>query len=145
MPTIFDYLGRPALCDDCRGQSLVPLISGTDEFNEPHVTIPTVRINRINYFKPWKESRGDVNVMLRQDNWKGIWNDELKSLELYDLETDPMEQVDVGRNHAELAVSLGESASQWLETCRSLAPPPEEMQEIDETTMEKLRAMGYFN
>jgi arylsulfatase A-like enzyme len=145
MPTIFDYLEMPDLCSGCRGKSLLPLLRGAGESAEPRMTVPAVRINRINYFRPWKDTRGDVNVMMRRDNWKGIWNNDLESLELYNLEADPTEQADVSLEHAELAGMFSDTARRWQETCRSFAPPREKIEEIDEKTREQLRALGYFN
>ena len=145
MPTILDYLGTLESCGGCRGNSLMPLVRKSGESPDTHVTIPSVRINRVNHYRPWKESRGDVNVVVRQDNWKGIWNDELQTLDLYDLVTDPKEQADVSLKHTELTAMLGEKARSWLKTCQSYAPPVEEIEEIDDETREKLRALGYFN
>jgi arylsulfatase A-like enzyme len=102
-------------------------------------------MNSINYYRPWKESRGDVNVVIRRGSWKGIWNDELQTLELYDLERDPGEQTDLSAAQPRLAAALGEQARAWLQACLSQATPPQELGEMDEQTQEQLRALGYFN
>ena len=82
---------------------------------------------------------------MRQEHWKGIWNDELNALELYDLELDPAEQSNVSAQHPELATSMSRQARSWLDECRAQARRPEEIGEIDIQTQEKLRALGYFN
>ena len=145
MPTIFDYLGASESCEGCRGKSLMPWLRNTGERSGASATVPIMRLNRINYYRPWKESRGDVNVAVRRDNWKGVWNDELESLELYDLAVDPAEQTDVSLEHPKLVSSLGKAAQNWLDTCRSFAQPAEAAEDIDEETREKLKALGYFN
>ena len=145
MPTIFDYLGRTDLCDGCRGSSLIPLIVDSTVLPESRSIIPALRANRAFYYRPYKENRGDLNVVVRQEHWKGIWNDELNALELYDLELDPAEQSNVSAQHPELVTSMGRQARSWLDECRAQARRPEEIGEIDIQTQEKLRALGYFN
>lgn len=145
MPTIFAYLGRPELCTSCRGKNLLPLLYEPADSNKAETPIPALRINRVNYYRPWKESRGDVNIVIRQDRWKGIWNDEPGTLELYDLERDPDERSNLSSENAELAAALGATARAWLADCRAQTTPTEELGEIDTETQEKLRALGYFN
>jgi arylsulfatase A-like enzyme len=114
-----------------------PLENGED--------VRALRINQVNYYRPWKESRGDVNVVVRQDQWKGIWNDEPGTLELYDLDADPGERSDLNGEKPDLAAALGAQARTWLANCRAQAIPPAELDQIDAETQEKLRALGYFN
>lgn len=123
----------------------MPLLRGAIDVPESGVFIPAMRLNRVDYYRPWKEDRGDVNVVLRQGRWKGIWNDELESLELYDLDLDPLEQTDVNDKQLEIADRLGQQARAWLADCRSYAQLPDAMGEIDADTQEQLRALGYFN
>jgi arylsulfatase A-like enzyme len=84
-------------------------------------------------------------VVVRQDQWKGIWHDELGTLELYDLETDPGERLNVRAEHPELGEVLGDRAQAWLKDCWAQAKQPAELGEIDAETQERLRALGYFN
>jgi arylsulfatase A-like enzyme len=142
MPTIFAYLGRPELCDGCRGSSLIPLLSGGGR--SPN-SISSLRMSRAFYYRPDKERRGDVNLALRDGRWKGIWNAELQYLELYDLQHDPGEQTDVSAEHPERAKILSDRAREWLRDCAARAKPPAELGEIDPETMEQLRSLGYFN
>ena len=145
MPTIFDYLGRQDLCQGCRGRSLLPVLRQTAAPVRSEMSIPGLRLNRVNYYRPWKDNRGDVNVVLRQDQWKSIWNQELESLELYDLEKDPAELSDVSSEHVDLAQEMRTRAREWFQECSSRAQEREEIGEIDEETKEALRALGYFN
>jgi arylsulfatase A-like enzyme len=145
MPTIFAYLERPGLCDGCRGVSLLPLLRESPGAANTEISVPGLRINPVNYYRPWKESRGDVNVVVRQGPWKGIWNDELSTLELYNLEADPKELMNVSVEHPGLERELGDRARAWLKDCWAQAKQPEELGEVDEETQERLRALGYFN
>ena len=145
MPTIFDYLGRPELCQGCRGSSLLPLLRGEAPPSGQGSSILGMRFNRVNHYRPWKESRGDTNVLLRQDQWKGIWNAELESLELYDLDRDPAELSDVSGDQQQLAQSLRQRVAPWLANCRDQATEPGAVEQIDPQTEEQLRALGYFN
>jgi arylsulfatase A-like enzyme len=145
MPTIFDYLGRPELCADCRGSSVMPMLRSTsaDPVRPAEPVIPALRMNQISYYRPRKEVRGDVNVVLRQDYWKGIWNDELQDLELYDLSQDSGEQQDLSSDNPELSELFGETARRWLHDCR--ARESAEAWEMDDKTREQLESLGYFN
>jgi arylsulfatase A-like enzyme len=145
MPTVLDYLGRGELCEGCRGVSLLPLLRGIVQLPQQQPNILGMRFNRVNYYRPWKESRGDVNVMLRNDQWKGIWNAELDSLELYDLRLDYGELSDISAEQTQLARSMRQRGESWLQDCSDHATQPEEVEEIDAETEERLRALGYFN
>jgi arylsulfatase A-like enzyme len=145
MPTIFDYLGRADLCAGCRGVSLLPLVVGKTHQTASRYSIPALRANRAFYFRPYKESRGDLNVVVRQDRWKGIWNEELSALELYDLDLDPNEKLDVSAQYPELSNAMSQEARNWIDDCHARASQPEDIGKLDIQTQEKLRALGYFN
>jgi arylsulfatase A-like enzyme len=142
MPTIFDYLGRSELCDGCRGSSLLPLLRGDER---PANSISSLRMSRAFYYRPDKERRGDTNLALRDGQWKAIWNDELQFLELYDLQNDSGEKMDVSAQHPERVKVLSGRAREWLRECKDRAKPPAELGEVDAETMEQLRSLGYFN
>jgi arylsulfatase A-like enzyme len=145
MPTIFEYLGQPELCETCRGVSLMPLIGGIKQPEQPQPSILSMRFNRVNHYRPWKESRGDINVSLQKGPWKAIWNTELESLELYNLERDTGELSNVSATQSDVTRIMRGRADSWLQDCWSKAAPPQEVEEIDEETEERLRALGYFN
>jgi arylsulfatase A-like enzyme len=147
MPTIFDYLQRPELCAECRGNSLLPLIQENSGRRPADISVPALRVNQQSYYRAWRETRGDINVVLRQAQWKGIWNVEPRTLELYDLKNDPAESTDVSQQSAGVADRLRSHAQAWLSDCRARLKPPIELEgdELDPDTMEKLRSLGYFN
>lgn len=144
MPTLFDYIGEPGLCDGCRGVSLLPILRGIATPDDDEIAVRSLRHNRRAYFRPWKESRGDLNVVVRRDEWKGIWNEEPQQLELYDLRGDPGERADVSADHPELAQAFRSKARTWLETCLEKGQKPAELEEFDEETQEQLRSLGYL-
>jgi arylsulfatase A-like enzyme len=146
MPTVLDYLGRADLCSGCRGSSLLPLVDPARGGRYAPAEVPSVRWNEWGYYKPLKTKKGDVNVVVRDGDAKGIWNKEPGTLELYDLAVDPREQSDRAAAEPARAAALAERARAWLAQCEAdrVAPvelPPEAM---DDKTRERLNAHGYF-
>jgi arylsulfatase A-like enzyme len=139
-PTVLDFTGA-GRCDGCRGTSLLPLARG-DEGSADRVPVPAVRINRNSYYRPFKQSRGDVNVAMRRERWKAIWNPEPRTLELYDLVTDPDEHRDRSRSEPALAAELRSAATNWLSDCKAALREPAEV-EVDLRLREKMHALGY--
>jgi arylsulfatase A-like enzyme len=124
----------------------LPLIRGeaVAENDEPRVT--AMRYNKKKYFRPWKEQRGDINVVVRRGKWKGILNVEPRTFELYDLESDPREQHDLSSSYQEIRDSLREVAvAKYAESvtarAESLASDPGS---LDTTTAAALRSLGYL-
>jgi arylsulfatase A-like enzyme len=145
VPTILDAIGRQDLCAGCRGTSLLRLAAGDGAPRPPGADyVPSLRTNEIMYFRPFRERRGDLNVVLRRDGWKGIWNADVGRLELYDLAADPGEQDDASGREPALAAGLQAAATGWLAACRDAAVPPAETGELDDRTRARLRAMGYL-
>ncbi len=143
-PTIVDFLGAPELADGFRGRSLLPLIEGRTEENLMRVT--AMRHNKKKYYRPHKENRGDLNLAIRQGEWKGIWNAETESLELYDLGRDPLESEDVSAAEPELVEEMITFAQSQLARCEASATERytgNELQ-LDEKTRRRLEALGYI-
>ncbi|MFQ5805212.1 MAG: sulfatase [Phycisphaerae bacterium] len=146
LPTIIDYLQEPELLHGTRGRSLMPLVRGEQPDEDRNFKIPGMRMNRKKYYRPWKESRGDTNLVVRRGDWKGIWNAEIDTFELYDLPNDPQEQHDVSAEHTELVSAMLRAARSWYEDCGSRAAETEEApQQIDEQTLRSLRSLGYID
>ena len=144
-PTILDQLERPGLAEPIRGRSLLPAIRGERDPGPDGPQVRALRINRKKYFRPFDETRGDVNLVVRDGRWKGIWNAEPDFLELYDLEADPGETRDVGAAHPERVARLRGFARQWLSDCRARATPAVRAREEGpgEAAIGELRALGY--
>lgn len=146
LPTIFGYLQKPNAAGRARGRNLMPLIRGNEAVAADEFVVPAMRINARKYYRPWKESRGDINVVIRKGDWKGIWNVEPNTLELYDLSSDPGEQHDVSVTNPELALTMQAFARLWYEDCgQHAATPPENADEPDAETLRNLRLLGYVD
>ncbi|MHC4234635.1 MAG: sulfatase [Planctomycetota bacterium] len=145
LPTILDYLGRGDLASGSRGRSLIPLIHGESLVGPDELVGTSMRINRKKYYRPYQETRGDVNLVVRQANWKGIWNLEIPSLELYDLSGDPGERSNLAEDQPDLAAAMQQRAQAWFEACELAAaqPTPADREEMDEEDLESLRSLGY--
>ena len=143
-PTIVDYLGATELADGFRGRSLLPLIEGKTDENLMRVT--AMRYNKKKYYRPHKENRGDLNLAVRQGEWKGIWNAETESLELYDLGRDPGESEDLSAAEPELVEEMISFAQSQLARCEASATERYRGNELrlDEKTRRRLEALGYI-
>ena len=147
LPTIMDYLRRPELSHDARGCSLMPLIRGDGDVKTGELKVTAMRHNRKKYFRPNKDKRGDLNVVVRQGRWKGIWNVEVGTFELYDLSSDPAERTDLSSRQTERAKTMHAFAEAWLKPFRGQADQasPDDGRVIDEQTRRLLRALGYLD
>jgi arylsulfatase A-like enzyme len=146
LPTILDYVGRPELAENPRGRSLLPLIRGDIPDDYDRISVPGMRINTTRYYRPWEETRGRTNILVRKGPWKGIWNVELDNFELYNLDDDPKEQNDVHEQQSEITQALQSYARVWYESQRQLADPDgaDEAGELSEDTRDALKALGYI-
>lgn len=138
-PLIYDLAGLPAGSSSVGSADRLAVVNGSGDVRTP--MIPAVRINRKKYFRPWKDSRGDVNVVVRDGRWKAIWNAELGTVELYDLVDDPGETTDLAARQPDLSDKLLTAAAAWLETCG--AGGLAENTGLSDDTTQRLRALGY--
>ena len=146
LPTVFDVLEEPGYARGARGRSLMSLIRGDEPAEEDDFQIISMRINSKKYYRPWKQSRGDINLAVRHGEWKGIWNAEPKTLELYNLAIDPGEQSDVSAENPQMALVMKLFARQYYEECtKHAAAPLERPGELDEETRQDLRSLGYLD
>lgn len=142
-PTLADLAGVPAADGAFEGTSLVPRIEGRAVSRGP--LVPSIRRNRKKYFRPWKETRGDHNLVVRDGRWKAIWNVEPDTIELYDLAADPGESRNLHAIHPDVATRLRGRARDYLERCsarRAKTGPPGT---ISDEALERLRALGYVD
>ncbi len=152
-PTVLDFVGHLKAMDHCRGRSLLPDLAEARQaekdgtvLSDAKMFAPSMRINRKKYFKPYLESRGDVNIVVRDGAFKGIYNVGPETMELYDLRHDPAEQHDVAGEHAAVVARLTSFAAEWLRGCvrqgaiRGAADDP---RELDDAVRDRLRSLGY--
>jgi arylsulfatase A-like enzyme len=142
-PTILDYIGQGQRCEGCRGRSLLPVVAGATQ-QAGTSQVPGLRMNTTTYYRRVREQRGDVNVVVRQGRWKGIWNQQPGVVELYDLDADPQEQTNLSATSADRVAQLRDHAAQWFADCRAALRAPQAT-ELDDRTRQNLRALGYIN
>lgn len=145
VPTVLDCIGLPDESLGGRARSWVPVVRGERPSRVSAFAVTSMRINRKKYFRPYKELRGDVNLVVRWKHWKGIWNHEPKTLELYDLSVDKFEHSNRSEEVPELANAMRAYAQPWFETCRMRGRESERRQHegIDPEVLEQLRSLGY--
>lgn len=104
------------------------------------------RINVRKYFGPWAESRGERNLALRQGSWKAIWNGDLDTVELYDLEADPRELNDVAAANPERAEEFRKmAASRWEAMhSRDRSESSKGLKGLNEKERSGLEGLGYL-
>ncbi|HWP65704.1 MAG TPA: sulfatase [Candidatus Limnocylindria bacterium] len=142
MPTVLAYAGIPAT--GLAGRDLTPLLRGEDFPGTAQVT--SVRINRHKYAPEIEAKRGAVNVAVADGRWRAIWNVQTDTVELYDTEADPGEQVDRAAEEPERAAALAALAREWAEGRwpSDVALEASRTDELDEDTVRRLRAIGYL-
>ncbi|MBI2839409.1 MAG: sulfatase [Acidobacteria bacterium] len=129
-----------------RGRSLVKLLADGSPPAARGPIVTTMRVNRKKYYRPYKETRGDINLVIRDRTWKGIWNLEPGTFELYDLRRDPGEHFDVSARNEGVVGSMRRSAAAWLNRCRQSAVNAGDATDVvlNDEMIEALRAMGYI-
>ena len=145
LPTILDYIGRDDLITDATGKSLLPLVAeGGGDGSE--IRVVAMRHNKKKYYRPYKEERGDLNLVVRKGDWKAILNLELDSVELYDLATDPNEKKETSAEHPELVAELKAFGLAELKRFgeRAVASTGGGLDGADADTLEALEALGYI-
>lgn len=145
LPTVLDVLGRPELAAGARGRSLLPLIEG--RAGEPGPRVTAVRWNRKKHYRPFAEQRGERNVAVREGSWKGIWNADHDTLELYDLAQDPNELRNLAANEPERARRFADLAREdWAEQERNRrGAAPGQLETPDEDARRALQDLGYVD
>ncbi len=113
MPTILDILEVP-MPDKIDGHSLLPLIKG-ERINfkeETYATTPPAG---------WQALKGDKRRIwcIRTPEWKFIYysdpENKRESYELYNLEDDPQEKVNIIESQSEIAKELKKKLDEWIQ------------------------------
>lgn len=143
-PTVLEAVGASSEAG-FRGRSLLPLVRGEGAGEGARVTAYRYNVKKL--YTPWQAARGDENVVVRDGRWKAIWNVELDTLELYDLERDPDERDDRSAAEPELAERLrafaDEERGELLRAGEALLV--EEPAELSPEARAQLRALGYLS
>jgi choline-sulfatase len=143
-PTLLDYLGLPP-SGHYRGRSLLPLCKHDSERGS--IRMIAFRNNRKKYYRPYQQTRGNVNVGVRWGSWKGIWNVDLNTFELYDLDRDPGEKNDLSEREGETSAAMRKLARSELARCyqRARKSSREAGSVLDEETLRRLESLGYVD
>jgi arylsulfatase A-like enzyme len=146
MPMIFDYMQRPDLMYDLRGKSFLSAIDGVPFHKPGELFVTGMRMNNKKHFKLFKETRGDINIVIRKDNYKGIFNVEPDTMELYDLTADPAEKIDLSVKETDLTRQMKRYAKNWYaeNSAKQKNKAPLKSEKLDEATLENLKSLGYI-
>lgn len=155
LPTIFGVLERPDAARGARGRDLLPIVrqaggsdgGARDANRESAQILPVaVRDDRKLYYRPWAETRGQINVALRQGKYKAIWSEDTGRIELYDLAADPHEQYDLSHDDPARATALAAFAKAWWETCRAQSDASIDvgLKGLGKETQKELETLGYI-
>jgi arylsulfatase A-like enzyme len=147
VPTLLSFLGADDKdLEQWDGQNLMPLISSeNDRVSESPPRMVSMRMNFKKYYRPYKESRGDINVVVRQGRWKGIWNLEPDTFELFDLSVDAGERLESSSSQPELSKRLKTLAVREFDECSSRMLRPQTSPILGPKEIEALRSLGYVN
>jgi len=130
-PTLVDLVGLPAP-DVWQGQSLTPLLAGKRvPLHDGVFAEYTVRNEGIGY----------PVVAYRTNRWKYIYDGFSADHELYDLEQDPVEQVNLYRPDHPAVADLQEAVWQHLQAAKGVSFPEAIM---DPEVVERLIGLGYL-
>ncbi len=130
-PTILDVANiglRPLQHVD--GLSLKPLLEGKTMAERPLFW----------HYPHYGNQGGDPSSIIREGHWKLIHYWENGAKELYDLEKDPGEQLNVTSEYPELVAQLDEKLLSWLEEVNANMPAKDEAynKELDESRHERI-------
>ena len=93
----------------------MPVVRGEAPEHAEVFAVPGMRHNIGQYYRRWATTRGNVNIVIRRDRWKGIWNVDRDSFELYDLRLDPLEQSNVESQNPKLVEAMRAYLKTWYE------------------------------
>lgn len=127
-----------------QGRSLLARMASPSPQAEDLVHVVSYRENRTNYYRPQHLARGERNVALRKGAWKGIWNVDIDTFELYDLARDPGERRNLAQHQPDLVASMRAAAAQWLDA-QAHSPTGASPPKLDEKALSNLRTLGYID
>lgn len=91
---------------------------------------------------PVFSERADL-ISMRTEKYKYIYNTELKTGELYDLQNDPIESKNLADEDVKIAAQMQNEILRWAEITRS-AMTDQGGVKVDEKSVKELRSLGYI-
>jgi arylsulfatase A-like enzyme len=129
-PTVLDLLGIESRDLPWQGKSLLPLALGEDSSHPAYA------------FSIGADNQRHHRFSIRTQKWKLISTPAKESYELYNLESDPDELINLVNIEKEQFDSLKQRLGDWLSWIKSAATTAEV--QLDELTREKLKSLGYL-
>ncbi len=133
------------------GKSLLQIASGRDSRDRTLTEYMSPK-NQFGKVQRWAEARGEAADFLRFDRrLKSIRTDSLKYIwasdggdELYSLEKDPAEAVNLVEERTAAVDTLRETLEDWTGSLPDILGETGEVPEMDEETRQLLKALGYI-
>lgn len=142
-PTLLDLIGLPPLAQ-ADGRSLVPLIEAAAAGDESSASDPDRQ--RVAYLdQSWGRAHSDPKPLLSvQEGPYRLFRQtgEDQTVELYDVEKDPGETVDLAEEHPDVVARLSTDVDRYVATPEPSWGTPAVV-ELDEMDLNHLRALGY--
>ena len=134
MPTLLDLCGCPPP-PGIQGESMVPLWQ--KDAGKYRAAAAFAEMHR----PPWHR------VALRTDTYKYIWDSKRpEQPDLYDLKTDPGETMSIIDQHPQLVQQFQTQVDAYLQLGLETEPAEAAPQlELDDATVDRLRALGYVD
>jgi len=143
VPTVLGLVGglRGARAPSFDGVDLAPLLTGA---SPPHLADRLIFGEASGGHQYGEQLKGvyPIYYSARKGRYKGVYDAQSGSLEIYDLASDPGETEDLAQREPALAAELSALLADRHAQITALAPPAEAI-ELDPNEIEQLRALGY--
>jgi arylsulfatase A-like enzyme len=141
LPTLLELLGL-ASNGAIRGSSLAGALLRDDSLDSERPVVTHRRPYDEEVIREGRRLHGEL-IGMRRGRWKWIEGTADGSRELYDLETDPGERLNLADREAERSAALSEEVRAYRAEHERAAPAGRPADELDEDARERLRALGY--
>jgi arylsulfatase A-like enzyme len=144
-PTILDLLDLPPL-DSAQGTSLLPLVEATNGIKTPATKAISRRPTFAHMDRTWARRNVEPRPLVSVTDGRYRLIRPLTPPgedELYDRVNDPTEQTNLASSQPERVERLGKLIEEYIKSAPATLVGAEDV-DIDEVTLERLRALGYL-